>query len=69
MRPEWYKILSMSPKEKDKDYDRQLTRNVMCSCKKEYSFLSQKDDDPEYYTFIHLHCECGNLIRMKFPVN
>lgn len=69
MKSEWYKIMNLVSREKGKDDDMQLRRVVTCSCKKSYPFICQRDERPEYYTFIHLQCDCGNLIRMKFPVN
>lgn len=61
----WYKNMAKIPTD---DIDFRLTRVVHCSCKRQYPFLSQPDDHPEYYTFISLLCECGNIIKMKFPV-
>jgi len=31
--------------------------------------LTQKDDFPEYYTYVYLRCQCGEYIQFELPVN
>lgn len=51
------------------DFHAELVRKAICDqCYKEYTFHSQKDDSPEYYTYITTECICGRKILMKFPV-
>jgi hypothetical protein len=41
-----------------------------CSCcglKKQV--LTQRDDHPEYYTYVYLRCQCGEYIQFELPVN
>jgi hypothetical protein len=40
-----------------------------CKCGKKFVLLSQKNDDPEYYTSLYLLCECGEYVKFNIPVN
>lgn len=38
-------------------------------CKKEYTLLTQEDDNPEYYTMVRVKCICGGVAYFELPVN
>jgi len=41
-----------------------------CSvCSKEVKVVTQKDDQPEYYTDVSVLCSCGNYVAFELPVN
>jgi len=38
-------------------------------CSREIEVSTQKDHSPEFYTKIHVKCECGNSVEFNLPVN
>ncbi len=41
-----------------------------CSdCKKSIIVETQKDDDPEYYAYVYVKCDCGGFVKFELPVN
>lgn len=38
-------------------------------CDQDHLVLTQKDDSPEYTTYVYFKCRCGNFIEFVLPVN
>lgn len=55
---------------KEAEFNKQGVFSQSCpTCDQHYTILSQKDDEPEYYTIIFTYCECGELLKWSLPVN
>ena len=52
--------------ENKKYYDRY---EMICKCGKKHIIYTQEDDMPEYYTDVHVKCDCGNYVNFDLPVN
>lgn len=56
-----------------KDLESYHQHNIIAECPEcgdKYSFYTQRDDCPEYYTDVWVVCKnCRNLIKCIFPVN
>lgn len=52
------------------DFDIEAEYSQICDkCNTNNKVLSQKDNNPEYYTIVMTFCQCGNEIKWKLPVN
>lgn len=38
-------------------------------CDKAHSLITQRDDNPEYYTDVTVVCDCGTHVHFELPVN
>lgn len=38
-------------------------------CNKSIIVETQKDDDPEYYAYVYVKCDCGGFTKFELPVN
>jgi hypothetical protein len=45
------------------------TYEKTCECGRKIEVSTQKDEDPEYYTEIHVRCACGKSVEFDLPVN
>ena len=45
------------------------TYEKICECGRKIEVSTQKDEDPEYYTEIHVRCACGKSVEFDLPVN
>ena len=40
-----------------------------CDCGKVIELSTQKDENPEYYTYVYIKCSCGKSVYFSIPVN
>jgi hypothetical protein len=45
------------------------TYKKKCKCGRTVEVSTQKDENPEYYTEIHVRCVCGRSVVFDLPVN
>jgi hypothetical protein len=46
------------------------TYTAVCPrCAAEVEVSAQRDEDPEYYTEVHVRCPCGGSVSFSLPVN
>lgn len=47
----------------------QTYRAACNQCGREVEVVTQQNNDPEYYTEIHVKCQCGGAAKFELPVN
>ncbi len=45
------------------------TYSQKCECGRVIEVSTQKDENPEYYTDVHVKCACGKSVYFSLPVN
>lgn len=40
-----------------------------CECGNVLEVSTQKDNQPEYYTYVYVKCSCGKSVGFSLPVN
>lgn len=45
------------------------TYKEKCSCGEVIEISTQRDNGPEYYTYIYVKCRCGKSVPFSLPVN
>lgn len=43
--------------------------NKCINCSKEIKLFTQIDNNPEYFTYVYIQCNCGEYVRFDLPVN
>lgn len=55
---------------KHEDYDMCGVYTNKCNCGKELEVRTQSGDHcPEYYTNVHVKCDCNSYVLFELPVN
>jgi len=51
----------------DKEYSQIYSKK--CECGELIEVSTQKDNNPEYYSEVHVKCKCGRPVGFSLPVN
>jgi hypothetical protein len=51
------------------DEDKFEYREECKNCGRFCTVLTQRDNYPEYYTYVYIQCVCGDYIKFDLPVN